>query len=314
MSDQRDDSETPSQQGLPIGREELQNLITEAMEKPRKNGKPDPLELVLKWCDEGGNVELFLDKTSRDAFASIRVKGVLHTLALTSSSFAGALRMAFQSGGHGIIKSSVLKEAVEQLGAKAEFGGVERDVALRIGGDGEAVFIDLANGKGDVIEITSEGSQITSDAPVKFWRADGMQALPIPEPNEDSLESLIGPLVNTKSREDLVLLIAAFIGGFSPTGPYPVFVINGQQGSAKSSLCAMLSHFLDPKAAPLGGTPRNTDDFIVTALQNWLVILDNVSSISPELSDNLAKVATGTAMKKRKQYANKELVIDVITC
>jgi hypothetical protein len=89
--------------------------------------------------------------------------------------------------------------------------------------------------------------------PVQFRRAKGMLPVPVPVPG-GSLGAL-RPCVNLASEEDWQLVVSWLVATLRPSGPYPVLVIYGEQGSAKSSLVRVLRALVDPNTAALRTTP-----------------------------------------------------------
>jgi hypothetical protein len=66
---------------------------------------------------------------------------------------------------------------------------------------------------------------------------------------------------------------------------------------------------VDPSAAPLRSEPRDLEQWQVAASGSWAVPIDNVSHISPWLSDAICKAATGDGLVKRKLYTDGELAV-----
>ena len=89
-------------------------------------------------------------------------------------------------------------------------------------------------------------------------------------------------------------------------GPYPALIINGEQGSAKSSMAAMLRGLIDPNKSLLRGIPHNEADLPLGARNSWVVALDNVSHVSDTVSDMLCRIATGGSFVKRQLYTDFE--------
>ena len=118
---------------------------------------------------------------------------------------------------------------------KAMFDGPEVRVHTRVAGHDDRVYLDLCNGRWEVVEIASSGwSVVAGDAvPVKFVRKDN--AAPLPYPLEGGSVEALRPLLNVRTEEDFRLLVAWIVGAFNPDGPYPVLVLQGEQGSAKST-------------------------------------------------------------------------------
>ena len=91
---------------------------------------------------------------------------------------------------------------------------------------------------------------------------------------------------------------------FQPHGPFPVLVLQGEQGSAKSTTARVLRRLIDPSQADLRMAPRDDDTLLVAARGSWVLAYDNLSGVAPWLSDVLCCLATGTAYTKRAHYTN----------
>src|SRR5262249_4859696 len=89
-----------------------------------------------------------------------------------------------------------------------------------------------------------------------------------------------------------------------PGRPFPVLAVNGEQGSAKSTLCDYLRDLVDPNAAPRRRPPRNSQDLTIAASNSWVVGLDNLSGLPGWLSDDLCNLATGGGFATRELYSD----------
>ena len=74
--------------------------------------------------------------------------------------------------------------------------------------------------------------------------------------------------------------------GALPVGPYPILVIHGEQGSAKSTITRVARHLIDPHESPLLAMPNTPRDLVITAYNGWVLALDNISHL-PRLADAL---------------------------
>ena len=52
--------------------------------------------------------------------------------------------------------------------------------------------------------------------------------------------TLLRRFVNVASEDDFRMLVAWLIGCFRPKGPYPILILTGEQGSAKSTTARVL--------------------------------------------------------------------------
>ena len=99
------------------------------------------------------------------------------------------------------------------------------------------------------------------------------------------------PLVNIPDDREWMLYVLTIVGWFRPTGPYPVLIVNGEQGSGKTGTVRKARRLGDPAKVELAKPPRSEDDLIIAAKSQWLVGYDNVSSIDEDLADALCRLA-----------------------
>jgi hypothetical protein len=92
-------------------------------------------------------------------------------------------------------------------------------------------------------------------------------------------------------------------------GPYPVLVLSGEQGSAKSTFSAVLRSLLDPNTAPLRALPREDRDLFIAANNGHVMAFDNVSGLPAWISDTLCRLATGGGFAVRQLYTDQDEVL-----
>jgi hypothetical protein len=193
------------------------------------------------------------------------------------------------------------------LEGKAVFEGDAFPVYTRLAEHNGAIYLDLGNAIWQAVEITPHGWQVIGTPPVKFRRAAGM--LPLPEPVRGGTLAALRPFVNVGSEADWRLLVTWLVATLRPTGPYPVLVVHGEQGSAKSTLGRVLRALVDPNKAALRTTPRDERDLVIAATNGWVIALDNLGHLSKQLSDALCRLATGIGFATRELYTDAEEVI-----
>ena len=204
---------------------------------------------------------------------------------------------------------NALKDAIETLEGKALFSGAEHAVHTRLAEHEGAIYLDLTNKSWEAVKISDTGWEVVNDPPVKFRRTQGMQPLPTPK-DGGSIETLRG-FLNLKDA-DLPLVLCWLVAAHRPTGPYPVLVLNGGHGSAKSTTAKVLRRLIDPNQADLRSAPQGQDggrDLKIEATNGWVIDLDNLSSSPQLLSDALCRLSTGGGFSTRRLYSNDELTI-----
>jgi hypothetical protein len=200
--------------------------------------------------------------------------------------------------------AKALTDAFGVLEAKAQFDGDEQQVYIRVGGSNGNIYIDLTNDQWEAIEISPEGWKVINHSPIKFIRSRGMTALPTPVAG-GSLD-LLRPFVNVRDEESWKLLIAYIQSALRDRGPYPILDLQGEQGSAKSTLVRLIRALIDPSAVPLRTSPRDERDLMIMAKNSWILAFDNLSTMHPWLSDAICRLATGGGFGTRELYTDSE--------
>jgi hypothetical protein len=240
-------------------------------------------------------------------FADIVVNGHRETWPIRRKGFKHWLtRRFFQTTG-GAPNSEALQSALNVIEAKAHFDAPEREVYIRVGGLDGRLYLDLGDDTWRAIEIDATGWRIIDQPPVRFRRAAGMLPLPAPQPG-GSIERL-RIFLNVASDSDFVLVVSFILACLRNRGPYPVLVLSGEQGSAKSTFSAIVRALLDPNTAPLRALPREDRDLFIAASNAHVLVFDNVSGLPPWISDTLCRLATGGGFAVRQLYTDQDEVL-----
>jgi hypothetical protein len=99
------------------------------------------------------------------------------------------------------------------------------------------------------------------------------------------------------------------LAALRPGGPYPLLVIAGEQGSAKTVLSKMLRALVDPNVAPVRSLPREDRDLFIAANNGHVLGFDNLSALPPWLSDALCRLASGSSFAVRQLYTDQDEVL-----
>jgi len=253
-------------------------------------------------------VELF-HSPDQEAFASMEVAEHHETWLVNSKGCRDWLRQRFFAEYGKTPGTQALQDAIGVLEGQAVFRGQQHDVALRLAEHQGALYLDLANEHWQAIRITADGWTIEDDLPVKFRRTRGM--LPLPSPIQggsiEDLQAFVNVSVDDES--EWILLLSWLFSTFHPSGPYPVLVLHGEQGSAKSTTSRVLRALIDPNTTPLRAEPRDAHDLLIAASNAWVVNLDNLSHVSPWLSDAICRLSTGGGFATRQLYTDRDEIL-----
>jgi hypothetical protein len=201
-----------------------------------------------------------------------------------------------------------LADALNVIEGQAFFEGREYPCFVRVAEHEGQLYFDLANEYWKVAVIDAAGWQVIDSAacPVRFRRAAAM--LPLPTPTEGGHIGELRRFVNV-TDDSWPLLLGWLVAAFRPSGPYPILMLLGEQGSAKSTTARVARALIDPNKAPLRSEPRDPRDLMIAAENGWIAAYDNLSFLPGWLSDSLCRLSTGGGFATRTLYADSEETI-----
>jgi hypothetical protein len=238
------------------------------------------------------------------AFADIMVAGHRETWPVNSKGFRNWLARQFLAEHNTAPNSNAMHDAIRALEARAQFGAPEGRVHIRVAELDGRIYLDLADDQWRAIAISPGGWKVIGDPPVRFRRTRGM--LPLPVPQRGGSVAALRTFVNVATEADFVILVAWLLAAMRGQGPYPLMVIEGEQGTAKSSLARILRLLVDPNSAPLRALPREERDLFIAASNSHVIVLDNISTLSGWISDTLCRLSTGGGFAVRKLYSDDD--------
>jgi hypothetical protein len=249
---------------------------------------------------------LFHDPSST-AFADLTIDGHRETWPIRSRQFRHWLRRRYFEETGSAASAETVRSALDLLEARAQFDAPERMVHIRVAEYDDRIYLDLADSDWRAIQIGPDGWQVVTSPPVRFRRAAGMLPLPVPQ-RGGSIEALAA-FLNLPAPDEFVLVIAWLLAALQRGGPYPLLVIAGEQGSAKTVLTKILRALIDPNAAPTRALPREERDLMIAANNGHILAFDNLSGLPSWLSDALCRLASGGSFATRQLYTDCDEVL-----
>jgi hypothetical protein len=241
------------------------------------------------------------------AYADFLVDGHRETWPIRSKRFRGWLRRRYYEATGSPLGAHAISSELDLLEARAQFDAPERSIHVRVAEQTGRLYLDLADDHWRAVEIGPDGWQVIGRPPVRFRRPAGLLPLPVPE-HGGSIEALL-PFLNLSSQNDFVLVVAWLLAALRARGPYPLLVISGEQGSAKTVLSKMLKALIDPNAAPVRALPREERELMIAANNGYLLAFDNLSGLPGWLSDALCRLASGGSFAVRQLYTDEDEVL-----
>ena len=284
----------------------------------KQSGRGRTQASVLIEFATGDGVELY-HSPDGTAFADLTINGHRETWSTKSAGFRYWLRRAYYEGTRGAPNSDAMSTAMGVIEARAHYDGTERSVHLRVAEHDGKIYIDLCDTAWRAIEVDANGWRVVSMPPVRFRRTAG--TLPLPAPVRGGKLDELRKFINVSSddsregdddgrgddADDAYIMIVSFLlAVLRARGPYPVLGLSGEQGTGKSLLLDLIRRLIDPNVAALRSLPRDVRDLFIAAANSSILCFDNLSSISPELSDALCRVSTGGGFSTRQLYSDDD--------
>lgn len=239
------------------------------------------------------------------AYTRFKLNGCEQTHPVMSLIFEQYLTVTFSklTGRH--VAPDALKRAIKEIAAYARLEGPEEKIYLRTAGFDKEVYIDLGTKDWSVVHITADGWKIVPKGPY-FRRSSGMHPLPIPVRGGSIAE--LRELINVKDDEAYALAVAFLVAALRGLGPFPVLIICGEAGSAKTSASRLVLNLIDPCEAGVRSPAKEEDDMATASRNAYALAYDNMSGISNDMADVICRFATDYGYSKRQLYTDLDEV------
>jgi hypothetical protein len=209
------------------------------------------------------------------AYATFTVNNHRETYPVRSSGFRNWLTHRFYQATDSGPSAQAMEEAIRTIEAKARYSGVEHRMGVRVAEHQRRIYLDLCDPSWQAVEITQNGWRVIDAPPVRFRRAKGMQGLPLPVTG-GTLDDF-RPFLNIHDDTSFRLVVGHLVMALNPNGPYPILLLEGEQGSAKTTCAKALRSLVDPSTSAVRTIPRDERDLAIAANNGWMVAYDNLS-------------------------------------
>ena len=205
------------------------------------------------------------------------------------------------------VSPTTISDAIRNVEGLKEGKVKKINLSTRVAKTDSAIFYDLGEYKCVKIDTTNGNVEIIQSPPLFYIFPHQLpQCVPNLDAEPKELFKLF-ELINIKDEPNQLLLIAYILFSFIPHLPYPILILFGSQGTGKTTTARILKSIIDPSSVDIL-TFKGFEDFYVNLLHHHLVVLDNLTSVSPALADELCRVATGGGIAKRQLYTDADMV------
>lgn len=217
---------------------------------------------------------------------------------------------------HGkLLTQKKLAELNAMLRALASTIKVIREVWYRVAPMEGGIMLDVGDEARTQLKVTADGIETIHDmSPVLFRRTSTMRALP-PLVDEGDI-TLLNKYVNLNDEERILFILWMTYTMAQPKQEgksYVILVIQGDQGSGKSSLCNnVIIPLLDPSSVGVQTFPKTAKDLAIVCENSHVACFDNVRNFKAETSDLLCMASTRSALSGRTLYSDSDQHVDVL--
>jgi len=273
--------------------------------------------LVNVFIDEAGGDQALFRTPDNIAYADVIIAGHRETWPVRSVQFRHAyvryLRQQLDRFldtdpakalmAKAAMSKAAVNAALDDFETRAICAPVVREVHARVAEHNGDIYIDMANADWHAIRITPAGWSVVEAPPVRFMRTAGTLALPMP--TRGTKIDALRPLLNTTDT-DFPLIVAFLLAALYPYGPYPILILYGVQGSAKTNFLRRLRMLIDPHAVETSALPPSGRELFIAARNTHLQTFENVSKLSDLMSDHFCRLATGSGLRMRRLFKDTD--------
>lgn len=230
-----------------------------------------------------------------------------------SPDFKAKLRSLFEENvANTLYSDSLLNNAVSHIKHKALGRNIKKYVATRIAFENDVIYYNLADDYQSIIAVESDGYYSCYmdgllNKKFAFHSTPSMecQKMPVESEAEPDLMELLKPYINLPENEQR-LLVVTILTWFISDIPHPVIMLQGGQGSGKTTLTTIIQKIVDPCNHEAFVMPKNKEELIIALANNYLLVIDNASSLPKDANDLLCSAVTGASVVKRALYTNND--------
>ncbi len=214
-----------------------------------------------------------------------------------------------------ILSQPKIQELNARLRALALTTKLTREVCFRVAPIEGGIMLDVGNAERTQLKITGDGiEEVHLISPVLFRRTPTMKSLPplVEDGDLDLLKKHVN--LNDIDRTLFIGWLTYTIAHAKRDGTsYVILVIQGDQGSGKTSLCNnVILPLIDPSSVGVQTFPRTAKDLAIVCENAHVACFDNVRNFKADTSDLLCMASTRSALSGRTLYSDSDQHVDTL--
>ncbi|WP_022669773.1 toprim domain-containing protein [Hippea alviniae] len=302
---------------LKKGKEAVVLSFKEAKEfEDKDSDKISPIDLALSLVKE--KTKFFRSKDG-ESYAKVKIKkdrdkdkddqkneSHIEIMQIRSKEFKKFISSIYYRTTKKVLYPKVADNVIFTLDSIISNESKEEDVFYRVAYYNGNIYIDLADEKWRVIEITPNSWRILDKSPVNFIRY--ASTLSLPEPKESGNVNRLKEFLNIDD-EGFNVIVGFLLNVLSPNENHIGMILTGEQGSTKSTMAKMIKSVVDPDIKQKLSTLKSEEDLIIAASRSKVVVVDNISKCSQNFSDSLCRLLDSSSISKRRLFTDYEEAI-----
>lgn len=205
-----------------------------------------------------------------------------------------------------------LNEALDTAGSMAMQEGNEWQLWVRSARAVEQLEIDQVGDGDHRIRIQPDQVEVipSNEGDFLFIRSPDARPLPMPKLCSDSKAALdkldlLKNYINLEDPDNILIVWAWVAYSLFGLRGFPILALVGSPGSGKSEIARIIRQLIDPNTLPLGSIAASDREAFIEARSIRLLSFDNIQPIRKvDISDRLAKIATGGGIRPRQLYSD----------
>lgn len=187
-----------------------------------------------------------------------------------------------------------------------------RHVYKRVAREGDDILLDLGDEAGQYLRVDPAGWALGNDHACVFKRSDSYGQIGIPDLIQSAPDAFraLEPLLTRVPKARQIHLIAALVTMLDVDADYPIILLVGPEGSAKTTIAQNLAKVIDPpRGLPPSISLKTAADIVAGVQSRHLCIIDNAPRhLGADIEDTLCKVSTGAQDESRRYYTNYDVI------
>ena len=201
-------------------------------------------------------------------------------------------------------EQKMANKIIEFAKLEAKFNSKQRSLYKRVAEHDGCFYYDMTNVDWGIMRIAPNKWEYGHTSKVLFERCQTQTAQLMPNQNGDF--NKIDKYIKNVPTHQQILVKVNIIASLVPNISHALVLLQSEKGSGKSTLTQMIKAIVDPGSPyPLQLDPK---ELVLNLNSNYLANFDNLSYISPSISDVFCRAVTGATSNKRKLYADTRMI------